>query len=82
MLADTIWRLSGASQRYVVHPHVSFLYKKLPAETLRELARAIRLPFRQVQFQSISAMRCPSPTENTDDVWAWQLLAVQNSTMR
>ena len=56
-------------------PHLSLIYKKLPASMKRELAVAIRLPFREVVFEVIKAVDCVSPTETPEDVKNWRVLA-------
>jgi hypothetical protein len=72
-LSSTISELSGDPQQNLADPHLSLLYKHLPEETKRELADSIQLPFHQVTFDSICAMRCASPTQSADDVRAWKL---------
>jgi putative hydrolase of the HAD superfamily len=71
-LNAAICQLSGAPENQIADPHVSLLYKYLPAETKRELASSIKLPFREVEFNSICAMRCASPTSSAADVRAWK----------
>ena len=74
-LADVIWTASGAPVRYLVDPHLSLLYAKLPEETKQTLAEEIRLPFRKIHFISICAMRCARPTTTPTEVEQWKLLA-------
>jgi hypothetical protein len=74
-LADVIWRASGAPVRYLVDPHLSLLYAKLPEETKQTLAEEIRLPFRKIRFISICAMHCARPTTTAAEVEQWKLLA-------
>ncbi len=57
------------------NPHVSLLYKKLPQEAKKQLAAVMKLPFRSVVFDSIAAVRCPSPSRTKADVQAWKILA-------
>jgi hypothetical protein len=74
-LGDAIWKASSARNRYVIDPHLSLLYAKLPAKTKPRLADNIRLPFREVRFTTICAMRCARPTTTTIEVEQWELLA-------
>jgi hypothetical protein len=74
-LGEAIWRASGARDRYLIDPHLSLLYAKLPPETRQRLAGKIRLPFREVRFTSICAMRCARPTTTAVEVEQWKLLA-------
>ncbi|PYK45749.1 MAG: hypothetical protein DME46_03305 [Verrucomicrobia bacterium] len=74
-LGDAIWKASGARNRYLIDPHLSLLYAKLPPETKQRLADKIRLPFHEVCFTSICAMRCIRPTTTAIEVEQWKLLA-------
>jgi hypothetical protein len=74
-LGDAIWKASGAGDRYLIDPHLSLLYARLPPETKQRLADKIRLPFREVCFTSICAMRCARPTTTASEVEQWKLLA-------
>jgi hypothetical protein len=49
-------RATKSRAKRVHDPHVSLLYKQLPARTKRELALTIKLPFRGVVFDSIKAI--------------------------
>ena len=74
-LGDAIWRAEGARNRYLIDPHLSLLYAKLPSKTNQRLADNIRLPFRKVGFTSICVMRCARPTTRPIEVGQWKLLA-------
>ena len=74
-LVNRTGRLSDASARCHIDPHLSLLYASLPSATKRELAASIQLPFTEVRFCGIQAVHCISPTENSDEVGAWQFLA-------
>jgi hypothetical protein len=62
---------------YQLNPHLSLLYKKLPLQVRRELARSIRLSFSTVIFDSIRAVRCASPTRSCAEVEAWRVVAMK-----
>lgn len=72
---DDLVRLLGSRSVPIKNPHLSLLYKQLPAVTRRGLCQAIKLPFRKVTFASIVAMGCPSPTETAADVRSWRKVA-------
>ncbi len=73
---DAIWKASGMwGDRYLIEPHLSLLYAKLPSKTNQRLADNIRLPFREVGFTSICVMRCARPTTRAIEVEQWKLLA-------
>jgi hypothetical protein len=74
-LGERIWKASGVQDRYVIDPHLSLLYAKLRSETKQRLADKIRLPFPEVCFTSICAMRCARPTTTALEVEQWKLIA-------
>ena len=59
-------------------PHVSLVYKKLPTATRRKLTSLVKLPFSQIVFDSIKAVRCPSPLRTRADVEAWRTIATRS----
>jgi 2'-5' RNA ligase len=59
-------------------PHVSLLYKKLATPVKKELASTIQLPFSEVTFDSIKAVRCDLPVESSADVEAWRVVATKS----
>ena len=63
------------SSQYELKPHLSLLYKTLPAATRSELAASITLPFSEILFDALQAIRCVSPTQKRADVEAWELIA-------
>ena len=72
---DIIREAAKDSSQYELKPHLSLLYKNLAAETRRELAASISVPFSEILFDSLRAIRCVSPTENRADVEAWEVIA-------
>ena len=56
---------------YDLKPHLSLLYKRMSVQTRRGLARSIEVPFSQVVFDSLKAVRCISQTQSRADVEAW-----------
>ena len=74
-LGDAIRKAKGARNRYLIDPHLSLLYAKLPSKTKQRLTDNTRLPFRKVGFTSICVMRCARPTTRVIEVEQWKLLA-------
>jgi len=72
---DTIRAATNDSSHYELKPHLSLLYKELPAAIRSELADSIRVPFSVISFESLQAIRCVSPTKTGADVEAWELIA-------
>jgi 2'-5' RNA ligase len=65
----------GGNRKSSRDPHISLIYKRLPARVKKVLASTIKLSFREVVFDSIKAMRCISPTETRAEVESWHTLA-------
>jgi hypothetical protein len=59
------------------NPHLSLIYKSMPAPARRGLAGAVELPFRYVTFDRIKAVSCISPTATPRDVKKWRVLATK-----
>jgi hypothetical protein len=71
-------RASKARGKFVRDPHVSLLYKEIPVAVKKELAATIRLPFNEVVFDSMKAVRCHLPVRNRADVEAWRIVAAKS----
>lgn len=71
---DRLVNALGGS-RPLPNPHVSLIYKSMPASTRRGLGRAIQLPFRHITFDKIQAVSCVVPTETAREVKSWRVLA-------
>ena len=63
--------------RYQLDPHLSLLYKNIPAAARRAPADSIKVPFSEVTFDALKAVRCVSPTQSRADVQAWQVMATR-----
>ncbi len=79
LLAD-LSRLTKSRGRPVRDLHLSLLYKKLPGSIKKGLSSTLRLPFRDVVFDSIEAVRCVSPTKTRADVEGWRVVARKSLT--
>jgi hypothetical protein len=60
---------------YQLNPHLSLLYQRMSIQERRVLARSIEIPFSELTFDSLKAVRCISPTRNRADVEAWRIVA-------
>lgn len=60
---------------YQLNPHMSLLYKTMSSEHRGQLACSIEVPFPEVAFDSVRAVRCISPTQSRADVEAWRVVA-------
>ncbi|HJW37200.1 MAG TPA: 2'-5' RNA ligase family protein [Candidatus Udaeobacter sp.] len=62
------------SSHYELKPHLSLLYKKMPAVARRALMDSIMAPVSEVTFDALKAVRCISPTQTHADVEAWRVV--------
>jgi hypothetical protein len=76
-LNETIRDAAQDSADYQLNPHLSLLYKKMSILARRQLAGSIKLPFSEVTFESIKAVRCVSPTRSRTDVEAWRVVTTK-----
>ena len=73
---NTIVRTAAEdSCEYELNPHLSLLYKNIPGTARQELAASIKLPFSEIVFDGLKAVRCISPTRTRADVEAWRIMA-------
>jgi 2'-5' RNA ligase len=73
-LNEIIHNAAQDSSQYELKPHLSLLYKKMPAVARSELADSINAPFSEVTFDALKAVRCISPTQKRADVEAWRVV--------
>jgi 2'-5' RNA ligase len=59
---------------YRLNPHLSLLYKTMSIRDRRLLTHSIEVPFAEVTFDSLKAVRCVSPTKSRADVEAWRVV--------
>ena len=77
-LSASLRRATKLSRVQLRDPHVSLLYKRMPMSAKKDLASTIKLPFREVIFDSIKAVRCISPTTTPVDVESWRVVATKS----
>jgi hypothetical protein len=68
-------RASLGQDKQLPDPHLSLLYKRMPAEEQSRLAARMVLPFSSVTFDTVQAARCPNPTTTHADVESWETIA-------
>jgi 2'-5' RNA ligase len=76
-LKETIRNAAQNSSHYELEPHLSLLYKRMPPTARRERASSINVPFPEVNFDALRAVRCISPTRTRADVEAWRVVATK-----
>jgi 2'-5' RNA ligase len=74
-LNQSIRTASQDSSEYQLNPHLSLLYKKISIQERRLLTHSIEVPFSEVVFNSLKAVRCISPTQSRADVEGWRVVA-------
>jgi 2'-5' RNA ligase len=72
---ETIRDAAKDSSHYELKPHLSLLYKTMPAAVRREMAASISVPYSKVSFDTVRVVRCVSPTRSRTDVEAWRVIA-------
>ena len=76
-LNEIIRNAGQDSSDYQIQPHVSLIYKRMSILARCQLARSMKIPFSEVVFDSIKAVRCASPTRSSADVEAWRVVAMK-----
>jgi 2'-5' RNA ligase len=76
-LNEMIHNTAQNSSHYEFEPHLSLLYKRMPPTARGELASSINVPFPEVNFDALRAVRCISPTRTRADVEAWRVIATK-----
>jgi len=74
-LTNDLGRTARTRAKAPSDPHVSLLYKKTSRAAKKELARVMRLPFRNVRFDCIAAVRLTLPVRTGADVEKWKIVA-------
>jgi len=74
-LNQSIRNAAQDSSDYQLNPHLSLLYKKMSIRDRRLLTCSIEVPFPEVTFNSLKAVRCISPTQTRADVERWRVVA-------
>ena len=76
-LSSNLGQALGTRRNSPRDPHVSLLYKKLPARIKKELAAVIKLPFNAVTFDSVAAVRCVVPIRDRRGVEGWRVIGTK-----
>jgi 2'-5' RNA ligase len=74
-LATDVGRAAKSAVKAPADPHVSLLYKTIPKRVKKELAKVIKLPFRNAPFDTIAAVRMTLPVRTGGDVEKWKIVA-------
>jgi 2'-5' RNA ligase len=74
-LSQSIRFAAQDSSDYQLNPHLSLLYKTISIQHRHLLTDSIDVPFPEVTFDSLKAVRCVSPTQSRADVEAWRVVA-------
>jgi 2'-5' RNA ligase len=77
-LHETIRNAAQDLSGYELNPHLSLLYKNMPATARRQLTDSIKVPFSGVIFDSLKAVRCVSPAQSRAEVESWRVVAAKS----
>jgi 2'-5' RNA ligase len=81
-LSEIIRDAAQDSSRYELNPHLSLLYKRMRDPVRCELVGSIKVPFPEVTFDALKAVRCISPTRSRSDLEAWRVVATTELSAR
>ena len=65
----------GLSATDEYDPHLSLLYREMPAARKADFVRQAPPPLETVLFDRLAAVSCPDPTSSSADVESWKILA-------
>jgi Cyclic phosphodiesterase-like protein len=74
-LSEAVQSRSVDAGGYDLDPHLSLIYKTIPASGKNKLAGSLRLPFDEVIFDSVAAISVPSEAQTPAGVEAWEKVA-------
>jgi len=66
---------SRSQEDYEINPHLSLIYKELPAEEKAVIAAELNIPFREVTFDLVKAVVSPAEIKSRTAVEAWRVVA-------
>jgi len=73
-----IRRLSTRQSGYKLNPHLSLLYKHMPAREKEKLSSSLRLPMSEVSFDAVWAIASPGSPLQAEDIEGWQVICGKN----
>lgn len=71
-MSETIGTQALPVSNYVLDPHLSLLYKRLPESEKQRIVASIQLPNTTISFDEVSVISTPTPTRTAHDVARWQ----------
>jgi len=74
-LVAVMQNAGGKRTAKITDPHLSLCYKNLSAATKKRLSQLIRVPLRDVLFDTVYAVRCSASTRTAADVASWEIIA-------
>ncbi|MEP6698819.1 MAG: 2'-5' RNA ligase family protein [Verrucomicrobiota bacterium] len=74
----TLRDASGCPDEDAINPHLSLLYRQMPLARKQKIADTIILPFAEVVFDSVQAVRCGAEVQTRADVESWRAVATQS----
>jgi hypothetical protein len=77
-ITEALRRLSAHPSAYVLDPHLSLLYKHLPAHAKHQLATTIQLPVSEIFFDEVWANAAAGATRTAEDVRRWEIVGRQH----
>jgi hypothetical protein len=72
-VATDLRRLSICPSDYTLNPHLSLLYKNMPAQDRETLAAGLRLPLPEVSFDAVWSVAFGGTPHTAEDVKSWEV---------
>jgi 2'-5' RNA ligase len=77
-LSEKLRAASVSRREYKLNPHLSLVYKHMQPEAKNEWMNSIKLPFTEVEFDSVKAVISPAKVETREDVESWRAVATRS----
>jgi len=77
-IAADMRRLSARPFAYELNPHLSLLYKQMPARDKQALASSLHLPMSEVSFNAVWAIASLESPRTAEDIKEWQVVCRTN----
>ena len=73
-ITENMRRLSALPSAYELNPHLSLLYKHMPADEKQSLACSLQLPMSEVSFDAVWAVESEGSPREAGDVMGWRVV--------
>ncbi len=71
-LSTMMRQICKTKSTFVLKPHISLIYKKMPKKIKDDLLTSISIPIKDIKFDKIKAIDTPEPVEIREHVESWR----------